>query len=148
MNAVIHQLTACLERLSSIAGSMEGVAALWKQRAEGQDGDVSKITAAIEPDEETMKTKRELDLERQLTQTEEMLAILQAETGRSERAVNPRKTLPTATVQLLAKQGLDVNESVDLHSLDAALMGLSVENRIAIKSQLMRTGALTIQKML
>ena len=148
MNAVMDQLNAYLERLSTIAGSMEGMATLLKQCAEGQHGNIGKITAAVEPEEETARAKRELDLGRQLVRAEEMSATLQAETSRSERAKNPRKTLPAATVQLLAKQGLDVSESVDLPSLDAALNGLSVENRIAIKSQLMRTGALTIQKAL
>ena len=148
MNAVMHQLNACLERLSTITGSMEGMAILLKQCAEGQHENVGKITAAVEQDEGTARTKRELDLERQLARAEEMSATLQAETSKSERAVNSRKTLPAATVQLLAKQGLDVSESVDLRSLDAALNGLSVENRFAIKSQLMRTGALTIQKAL
>jgi hypothetical protein len=55
-----------------------------------------------------------------------------------------RKTLPAAMVQLLAKQGIDTGDAVDVPSLDAALAGLSVEQRIAVKSQLLRNGMLTL----
>jgi hypothetical protein len=44
----------------------------------------------------------------------------------------------------LAKQGLDVGDAMDLPTLDAALAGMSVEQRIAVKSQLLRTGSLSL----
>jgi hypothetical protein len=42
---------------------------------------------------------------------------------------------------MLAKHGVG-DGAVDLQTLDAALAGLSLEQRIAVKSQLRRAGAL------
>ena len=54
-----------------------------------------------------------------------------------------RKTLPAATTQLLAKQGISMLDSVEAGALDAALTGLSLEQRIAVKAQLLRAGLLS-----
>jgi hypothetical protein len=51
---------------------------------------------------------------------------------------NGRKTLP---VNLLGKHGTTV-DSVEGSALDAALTSLSIEQRIAVKAQLMRAGLL------
>jgi hypothetical protein len=42
---------------------------------------------------------------------------------------------------MLAKHGIG-ETAVDVRSLDAALVGLSLEQRIAVKSQLRRAGAM------
>ena len=56
---------------------------------------------------------------------------------------NPlRRTLPASTSEMLAKHGIGEGP-VDVHTLDAALSGLSLEQRIAVKSQLLRAGAIT-----
>jgi hypothetical protein len=47
-----------------------------------------------------------------------------------------------ATISLLAKQGISSLESIEAGSLDAALAGLSIEQRLAVKSQLLRAGVL------
>jgi len=58
-------------------------------------------------------------------------------------AVNPlRRTLPAATSDMLAKHGI-ADGPVDVRALDAALAGLSLEQRIAVKTQLSRAGAIT-----
>jgi hypothetical protein len=44
-------------------------------------------------------------------------------------------------VNLLAKQGVTV-DSIEAGALDAALVSLSLEQRIAVKAQLMRAGLL------
>jgi hypothetical protein len=55
---------------------------------------------------------------------------------------NPlRRTLPAATSEMLAKQGIGEGP-VDVRTLDAALAGLSLEQRIAVKTQLLRAGAI------
>ncbi|MDE1176729.1 MAG: hypothetical protein PW789_08975 [Edaphobacter sp.] len=66
-----------------------------------------------------------------------------------EKVTNSRKTLPTATTTLLAKQGVSVEAamaSVEAGALDGALdqalAPLSIEQRIAVKSQLLRAGLL------
>jgi hypothetical protein len=52
-----------------------------------------------------------------------------------------RKTVPASTTEMLAKHGLGEGP-VDVRTLDAALAGLSLEQRIAVKSQLLRAGAI------
>jgi exonuclease VII small subunit len=154
MNDLLVSLSAIVERLNQVAGALEKMAAQL-ERGDTEPGvDAGKITAAIDTTVEV--SRRELELERKLLQAEQTLAALQAEgarelpQGESKVAVrafsltSSRKTLPAATVQLLAKQGIDAGDSVDVQSLDAALAGLSVEQRIAVKSQMLRTGALTL----
>jgi hypothetical protein len=56
--------------------------------------------------------------------------------------LNPlRRTLPAATSEMLAKHGIG-DGPVDVRTLDAALNGLSLEQRIAVKTQLLRAGAI------
>ena len=52
-----------------------------------------------------------------------------------------RRTLPAATVAMLSKQGIG-DGPVEIRTLDAALAGLSLEQRIAVKTQLLRAGAI------
>jgi hypothetical protein len=52
-----------------------------------------------------------------------------------------RKTLPTTMATMLAKQGV-VMDSVEAGSIDGALTSLSIEQRIAVKAELMRAGLL------
>jgi hypothetical protein len=54
---------------------------------------------------------------------------------------NGRKTLPVSMSALLAKQGVTV-DSMEAGALDAALVSLSMEQRFAVKAQLMRAGLL------
>ncbi len=53
-----------------------------------------------------------------------------------------RRTVPAATVEMLAKHGIG-DGPVDVRTLDAALSGLSLEQRIAVKTQLLRAGAIS-----
>ena len=59
-----------------------------------------------------------------------------------QQLLNPvRRTVPAATTEMLAKHGIGEGP-VDVRTLDAALAGLSLEQRIAVKSQLLRAGAI------
>jgi hypothetical protein len=49
--------------------------------------------------------------------------------------------MPAATAEMLAKHGIG-DAPVDVRTLDAALSGLSLEQRIAVKTQLLRSGAI------
>ena len=142
-NEVLNSLSISLERLSIAASALEMTAAKLEQREAAMSGDVERITAAVENSGEGLR--RELELERKLMEAEQRISDLlaaQEESARPARAVSTRKTLPAATVQLLAKQGIDTLDSIESGTLDAALCGLSIEQRIAVKSQLLRTGAL------
>ncbi len=141
MNKVFETLSANLERLVAMTVALESSAMRMEQYGDAQRGEVAKITAAVEVNLEI--SRREMELERRLVEAEGRLTALQAQVERAEPKAATRKTLPAATVQLLAKQGIDAGDTMDVQSLDAALAGFSVEQRIAVKSQMLRTGTLT-----
>ncbi len=91
-------------------------------------------------------------LEEKISSAEQKLAALEvaateAGSPTSRRDVGSRKTLPTAMTTLLSKQGVSLGSleagSIEAGSLDAALSSLSLEQRIAVKSQLIRAGLLS-----
>ena len=101
-------------------------------------GDIDKITATVEA------TRRETELAEKLAAVERELAELKAGTApyAGTHAANAlRKTIPAATSEMLAKHGIGEGP-VDVRALDAALTGLSLEQRIAVKAQLQRAGAI------
>ena len=55
-------------------------------------------------------------------------------------AANGRKTLPPLVTTLLAKSGVEVSDPMDAAALDAAMAPLSIEQRIAVKSQMAKAG--------
>ncbi|HTW44619.1 MAG TPA: hypothetical protein VMD58_03655 [Acidobacteriaceae bacterium] len=128
-------LSASIERLNAAASLLERALIQLEQR-EAARGDVQKIVAEVE----TGYTERELELERRLAQAEQQIAELRAQ---ESKVASARKTLPAATAQLLAKQGVTSLDSIEAGALDAALTGLSLEQRIAVKSQLLRAGILS-----
>lgn len=149
MNDVLNSIGASLERLSAAAGALEAAAAKLEQREEASSGQVQKITAAVETHSDMVRR----ELERKLVAAEQEIAALVERSASLQAASEQRapaqgsstavrKTLPAATVQLLAKQGIDSMDSMDMGTLDAALNGLSIEQRLAVKSQLIRSGTL------
>jgi hypothetical protein len=123
-----------MERLSTAAALLEQSLERMESRYSEMTGDVQRIVATVE--------SAEGSLERRVTEIEAQLAELRAQAGRSSAGAAGRKTLPSNTAALLAKQGISAGESVDAGALDAALSGLSIEQRIAVKSQLLRAGLL------
>ena len=102
--------------------------------ASALSGEVEKISATVE------QGRREEDLAEKLAAAQQELATLKASAAHS--LLNPlRKTVPAATSEMLAKHGIG-DGPVDVRTLDAALAGLSLEQRIAVKSQLLRAGAI------
>jgi hypothetical protein len=81
---------------------------------------------------------RQRELERKLEEAEQQIAELKAQSA----ARSERKTIPVAAMQLLAKQGIGSVDGLEAESLDAALTGLSLEQRVTVKAQLIRSGAL------
>ena len=126
-------LSASFERLNAAASLLERAAALFEQRATGE---VQKIVAEVEPG----YSEREMELERRLAAAEQQISELRAQ---ESKGASTRKTLPAVTTQLLAKQGITALDSIEAGALDAALTGLSLEQRIAVKSQLLRAGVVS-----
>jgi ABC-type Fe3+-citrate transport system substrate-binding protein len=137
LSASLEQMTARMEAAASL---FESTVALLEEREAERSGDVRKIVAAVET------TGREAELERKLAAAEQQIAELKAqmdahaETRSETPAASARKTIPAATAQFLAKQGLNTLDHVEAGALDAALQGLSLEQRIAVKAQLLRAG--------
>jgi len=94
-----------------------------------QQQSVGPIVAAVE-------SEREAELERRLEEAEARIAELTA-----AAATAGRKTLPSGMASMLAKQGVTV-ESMEAGAIDAALSSLSIEQRIAVKAELLRAGLL------
>jgi chromatin segregation and condensation protein Rec8/ScpA/Scc1 (kleisin family) len=126
-----------VDRLAAAASLLEQAAERLAQRqsafAEDAEASISRIVATVE-------SRREAELEEKLAAAELKIAELQARGVTGAPAVG-RKTLPAAMTSLLAKQGVTV-DSLEAGSLDSALVSLSLEQRIAVKSQLMRAGLL------
>lgn len=121
-----------MERMEAATSLLERTLALLEERQ--RTGEVEKISATVE------QTRRESELQEKLAAAEREIAELKA--GAAQSALNPlRRTIPTSTSEMLAKHGI-AEGPVDVRTLDAALAGLSLEQRIAVKSQLLRAGAI------
>jgi DNA anti-recombination protein RmuC len=142
----ILALTCSMERMESrleaAAALVERAATLLEERESSMSGEVRKIVAAVE-------TSREAELQKKLDAAEQQIAELRAqieakpEAQPETHAPTARRTVPASTAQFLAKQGLSTLESVEAGALDAALNGLSLEQRIAVKAQLLRAGVVS-----
>jgi hypothetical protein len=131
------ELGVTIDRLAAAASLLEQAVERLAQRqsvfAENAEASISRIVGTVE-------ARREAELEEKLAAAELRIAELQARVGTSAPAPG-RKTLPAAMTSLLAKQGVTV-DSLEAGALDAALVSLSLEQRIAVKAQLMRAGLL------
>jgi hypothetical protein len=97
-------------------------------------GELERISATVD------QSRRESEMFERLTAVEHELAELKA--AASSTIASPlRRTLPASTSEMLAKHGIG-DGPVDVRTLDAALAGLSLEQRIAVKTQLLRAGAI------
>jgi hypothetical protein len=129
------------DRLDQVTTLLERTLAWLEQRA--LSCDVERISATIDP------AAREQELTEKLAAAEREISELKA--AATSTAIIPapvptglnaqRRTVPASTADMLAKHGIG-DGPVDVRALDAALTGLSLEQRIAVKSQLARAGAI------
>jgi hypothetical protein len=122
------------ERLQAATERLEKTVAWLEERQAAMTGDVARIVATVDATADA----RQRELERKLEAAEQQIAELKAQAAAS----SGRRTLPVATMQLLAKQGIGSVDGLEAGSLDAALTGLSLEQRVSVKAQLIRSGAL------
>jgi hypothetical protein len=122
------------ERLEAATTLLERALSWLEERESALTGEVEKISATVE------QSRREAELAEKLAVAERAIAELKA--AGAQNALNPlRKTMPAATTEMLAKHGIGEGP-VDVRTLDAALASLSLEQRIAVKTQLLRAGAI------
>jgi len=121
-------LNATLERLAAAAEALERAVVRQNEVAVEARESVARIVGEAE-------STQVIELTRRLGEAEAKLASLTAAAG--------RKTLNPGTATMLAKQGVDTGAvSLDAGAVDGALAHLSVEQRIAVKAELMRAGLL------
>ncbi len=124
-------LGMALERLNAAAGLLEQAA----ERFAGLD-----LSVALNA---SLPSAREQQLEQRLAEAEATIVSLRAEAARTETArasasYAGRKTAPAGAPALASREGVAVEAS----ALDASLRSLSIEQRIAVKSEMLRTGLL------
>lgn len=146
----IETLALTLDRLAGAASQLEQAVSRLEEQHLAMSGQVQKIVATVEQgnwqslSQDAMQapgSERIYELEHKLQE-----AVMQIAELRTQSAVpvpGGRKTVTAATVSLLAKQGISSLDSIEAGSLDAALSALSIEQRIAVKSQLLRAGLLS-----
>ena len=121
-------------RLEAATTLLEKTLNWLEERQSVLTGEVERISATVD------QSRREAELTERLAQVERELSDLKA--AGAPTIVNPlRRTMPAATSEMLAKHGISEGP-VDVRTLDAALSGLSLEQRIAVKTQLLRAGAI------
>jgi hypothetical protein len=122
------------DRLEAATALLERTLSWLEERQGALTGEVERISATVE------QSRRETELQEKLDAAQRELAGLKA--GAAQNVLSPlRRTLPSTTSEMLAKHGIGEGP-VDVRTLDAALAGLSLEQRIAVKSQLLRAGAI------
>ena len=130
-----------MERLEAAAATLEAALNRIEERQRTLTGELDRISATVDGEESL--TDRLAAAEREIERLRGELARVEASSGiRTPQPLKSlRQTLPNATAEMLAKNALS-ESSVDLAKLDAAMKGLSLEQRIAVKSQLRRAGSL------
>ena len=148
-----QELQVTVERLSAATAMLER--AVEELRAKPLTQLSAEAEASIERIVASAEAKREAELERKLEFVEAQLEAFRASrVATVEAGAHPqdgreggRKTLPSGMLHLLAKQGVSA-ESIEAGAqdgsahggLDRALCSLSIEQRIAVKSELLRAG--------
>lgn len=151
----IEELTTTMDRLAAAADWLEQFAErLTARTAEDEDATLHRIVAMVDQRRDSDLEQRLAAAEQRLAEKDQRIAELEARAAAaanqeendgcpaSRRDVGSRKTVPAAMTTLLAKHGVSI-DSVEAGALDAALTGLSLEQRIAVKAQLLRTGLLS-----
>jgi len=117
-----------VERLSAAAAALEQVVERLAEKqamfAASAEETVGRIVATVE-------SAREAELERKLAEAEQTIAEL-----RASSVAGGRKTVVAGS--LIAKAA----EASDIGALDGALASLSVEQRFAVKAEMLRSGLL------
>ncbi|MBZ5678658.1 MAG: hypothetical protein LAO24_00985 [Acidobacteriia bacterium] len=134
---MVLQLMATAERLANAAESLDRVLGRLDAQQEALNAKVDRIVAAV--DERASYQPEHDDGGRQLqarvAELEKSNADLKAQAARMAR-----KTLPPMVSAILEKTCGESNEKLDRGVLDKTLQSLSVEQRIAVKSELARAG--------
>ena len=136
-----------MERLSAAAAALERVAEQMAERgvalAAEAEQSVGRIVATVE-------TQREGELAERLRLAEDKLVTAENRIAELTAAAKPepagRKTSSAGMTAMLSKQGISADGlehgRIEAGTLDAALSSLSIEQRFAVKAEMLRSGLL------
>ena len=130
-----QQFVETASRLAAASASLEEALARLDSSQQSLAVKVDRIIATVE---ENAGARSIVQLEARIAELERANSELKAQAAR----VSARKTLPPMVTAILAKSGFDATSDsrLDAAALDKALTSLSVEQRIAVKSQMARAG--------
>lgn len=140
-----------MERISAAAAALETLAEQMVERqgvfAAEAEQSVGRIVATVEGQRDTELAERLRFTEAKLAEAEGRIAELSAAAAaKAESAPAGRKTISAGVSTMLAKQGVAVEGlqggRMEAGSIDAALTSLSIEQRFAVKTELLRSGFL------
>jgi prefoldin subunit 5 len=143
-----EELINVTQRMAAAAEALgESIARLNAQHEE-LSVRVDKIVAALEngSDGGDDDDSEAILLKSRITELEAANADLREKASKLNNATiaaNGRKTLPPMVTTLLAKSGVEVSDPMDAAALDAAMAPLSIEQRIAVKSQMAKAGLIS-----
>jgi predicted RNase H-like nuclease (RuvC/YqgF family) len=136
---MLQQLMTTAERLANAAESLDRVLGRLDAQQEALSTKVDRIVAAVEERpayEIAARGEGARQLQERVAELEKSNADLKAQAARMAR-----KTLPPMVSAILAKSGEESGgEKIDKAVLDKTLQSLSIEQRIAVKSELARAG--------
>ena len=122
------------ERLEAATTLLERTLSWLEERQGALSGEVERISATVEQSRrETELAEKLAAVERELAEVKAAAAQNAAESAAQDGAGGDRGD---------AGQARHRRGPVDVRTLDAALTGLSLEQRIAVKTQLLRAGAI------
>ena len=136
---MVQQMMAAAERLAAATETLDRVLGKLDAQQEMLNAKVDRIVAAVEESiaqttERQQPEGAESELKQRVVQLEKSNADLQAQASRMAR-----KTLSPVVSALIGKNDVE-GERMDPAVLNKTLSALSVEQRIAVKSELARAG--------
>ena len=134
-NETLNQLAAAADRLANAAETLDRVLGKLDAQHEAMNAKVDRIVAAVEDRGVEIDAGGARELERRVAELEKVNSDLKAQAARLTR-----KTLSPFVSALLTKNNPEPGEKLEAGVLDKTLQTLSVEQRIAVKSEMARAG--------
>lgn len=147
-----------MEKMGAAIAALEFAVSQMRERelalSAQADERVERIVATVESQRETELAQRLEAAEAKLAEAESRIAALSAAaTAAAETAPvmqSGRKTMAAGISMMLAKQGVSVGSleapesgRFEANALDSALSSLTIEQRFAVKAEMLRTGLLS-----
>ena len=126
-----NPMEECAAQLGSAAQALERVIGKLEAQYEALNQKIDRIIATVEKHAEE-KSGEKVEAGAQVTKLEEENRALRQRAG--------RKTVAPLVSRLLAKSGVGEGVQIEAGTLEKALGGLTVEQRMAVKAELARAG--------